>query len=210
MDLLPFLFTEGRSQNRRQENGNDAEGRKKNMKLYVYLEHGTGNIELFPRQIPINVKGSALGSAFLGTIQVEPASGQHFNARELALRLHESIFPDQRVIEASFIDKVAKIIDDARTEVPNPVAPKTATLTLAGMDDLIRQISKLSQLAQRFEDGIREFWEKVPPKTPTPKKTVTKEAERRNRQGFTDGWSEYRFSIPPNAKNIHCTYEVEE
>ena len=44
-----------------------------------------------------------------------------------------------------------------------------------------------------------------------PKKTVTKEAEDRGPTGEGDrtGYIE-RFFIPANAKNIHCTYEVEE
>ena len=44
-----------------------------------------------------------------------------------------------------------------------------------------------------------------------PKKTVTKEAEDRGPTGEGDrsGYIE-RFFIPANAKNIKCTYEVEE
>ena len=99
--------------------------------------------------------------------------------------------------------------DIGTIEVEEPNAPKTATLTLAGMDDLIRQVSKLSQLAQRFEDGIREFFDRNP--FAPLKKTVTKEAEDRGPTGEGDrsGYIE-RFFIPANAKNIHCTYEVTE
>lgn len=98
-------------------------------------------------------------------------------------------------------------------EVTEPDTPKTATLTLAGMDDLIRQVSKLSQLAQRFEDGIQVVMANLPfcPETTQPKKTVTKEAEDRGPTGQGDR-SGYigQFFIPANAKNIKCTYEVEE
>jgi hypothetical protein len=93
-------------------------------------------------------------------------------------------------------------------EVEETNTPKTATLTMAGMDDLIRQVSKLSQLAQMFEDGIKAF---LNAKIEPPKKTVTKEAVPETESlGALDGSTLIGFRFPKNYHNIKCTYEVEE
>ena len=81
--------------------------------------------------------------------------------------------------------------------------PVTVTMEIIGMDILKRRIESLAEVAGRLE--------RVLPKGEQSKKTVTKEAEDRGPTGEGDrtGYIE-RFFIPANAKNIHCTYEVEE